>query len=67
MNPPRQGPAPNASVQNALSHLKQAEVALLAVVHAGTYPKNDLLLEAHAFVWEAISTLSKATALTNGS
>jgi hypothetical protein len=67
MNPPRHSPAPNGGVQNALNHLKQAEVALLAVVHAGTHPKNDLLLEAHAFVWEAISTLSKALALTSGS
>jgi hypothetical protein len=49
----------NPSVQPALSRLKQAEVDLLAVVCAESHPDNAVLLEAQAFLWEAISMLSR--------
>ncbi len=54
------GPDPNIGVRKALNHLKQAEAELLAVVRMEDHPKNALLLEAHAFLWEAISTLNRA-------
>jgi len=54
------GPDPNIGVRKALNHMKQAEAELLAVVRMESHSKNALLLEAHAFLWEAISTLSKA-------
>ena len=65
MNAPRQKPAPNPGIEQALSHLKQAEVDLLAVVRTGSHPENARLLEAHAFLWEAISALSKVAAATD--
>lgn len=54
------GPDPNIGIRKVLHHLKQAEAELLAVVRMESHSKNALLLEAHAFLWEAISTLNKA-------
>jgi hypothetical protein len=65
MSAPQQCPAPNPALQNALSHLKQAEVDLMALVRTGTHPDSALLFEVHAFLWEAISALSKAVATSD--
>jgi hypothetical protein len=58
MNALQRTPSPDPAVLRAVGHLRRAEVDLLAVVHAGTHPDNAILLEAHAFLWEAISALS---------
>ncbi|MGA8872644.1 MAG: hypothetical protein WA434_06110 [Candidatus Acidiferrales bacterium] len=60
MDIPQKGPAPNAAVERALDHLKQAEVDLLAAIRPGDHPQNATLLEVHSFLWEAISMLTKA-------
>jgi hypothetical protein len=62
----RQGPNRNLALDRALNNLKQAEVDLLAAIHPGGHPQNDLLLEAHASLWEAFSTLSKAASVKGG-
>jgi hypothetical protein len=59
MDIPQKGPTPNAAVERALDHLKQAEIDLLAAIHPGDHPNNATLLEVHSFLWEAISMLSK--------
>jgi hypothetical protein len=61
---PKQSPAPDHGIEQALSHLKKAEGELLAVVRQDNHPKNALLLEAHALLWETISTLHRASAAT---
>jgi hypothetical protein len=66
MESPQKGPAANAAVDRALDHLKQAEVDLLAAIRPGGHPNNAELLEVHAFLWEAISMLSKITSGRGG-
>jgi hypothetical protein len=65
MTAPRQGLAPDLPVHRALNKLKQAEVDLVAAIGPGSHPKNALLLEAHALLWELISTLSKAASTSD--
>jgi hypothetical protein len=57
----KRGPAPHLALKQALTHLHEAEIEILAAVHEGSHPKKALLLEAHSLVWEAVSTLMKAT------
>jgi hypothetical protein len=57
----RQGPDANDVVFEALQKLRQAEAELLAAMQPGDHPHNVVLLEVHAFLWEAISKLSEIT------
>ncbi|HKV06001.1 MAG TPA: hypothetical protein VJO53_12965 [Candidatus Acidoferrales bacterium] len=61
MTAPLRKPAPKLVLQQALNRLKQSELDVLTVVRTGTHPKNATLVEAHAFLREAISVLSRAT------
>src|SRR5579863_8561503 len=60
MSAPKQVPDPTPAIENVLSHLRQAEADLMALVRTDSHPDNSLLFEVHAFLWEAISTLSRA-------
>jgi len=60
MNAPRERLAWDPSIERVLNRLRQAEVDLLAVVRSESHPKHTQLLEAHAFLRDAISSLSRA-------
>lgn len=65
MKDSQRGPAPHFALKQALTHLHEAEIEILAAVHEGNHPKKALLLEAHSMVWEAVSTLMKAMAASD--
>ena len=66
METPKKSPAPSASVYRALSHLQHAEFELLAAIRPDSHIANADLLEVHAALWDAISTLTKAISRTRG-
>ena len=53
-------------IQQTLRRLKQAEINLLRIVQTNNHSTHGLLLEAHSFIWEAISALEKAGLATAG-
>jgi hypothetical protein len=58
--------SPKSAVERALGHLKQAEADLMAAIGPGDHPDAAALLEVHAFLWEAISTLSQVVSGKRG-
>jgi hypothetical protein len=60
VNNAQRSEVPNPPADRALRHLRQAEVDLLKAVNIRTDPGLGLMLEAHAFIWQAISLLDRA-------
>jgi hypothetical protein len=56
MDTPLETPAPDPMVQRIVDHLRAAQVGLLTA--ADSQANNAILLEAHAFVWQALTALS---------
>jgi hypothetical protein len=52
-------------VERILDHLRAAQVGLLTAADSQT--DNATLLEAHAFVWQALTVLSRPAAADDGS
>jgi hypothetical protein len=66
MDKPQKGPLSDAAIDRALKHLKQAENELVSAIRLREGPPDSKLLEAHAFLWEAISVLSKVASGKKG-
>jgi hypothetical protein len=66
MDTPKKGPATDAAIDRALTHLKHAENELVTAIRLKEEPPDSKLLEAHAFLWEAISVLSKVASGKKG-
>jgi hypothetical protein len=59
MNAPREGLSPDLAVQNAVRHLKDAEVDLLVAVRTGKHPHIAFLVAALALLQEALVMLAR--------
>ncbi len=57
MSAPRRNPTPDPMVQRIADHLRAAQVGLLTA--ADSQVNNATLLEAHSFVFQALSVLSR--------
>ncbi|MGC2331371.1 MAG: hypothetical protein WA581_07955 [Candidatus Acidiferrales bacterium] len=57
---------PNVPIGRALSHLKHAENELVAAIRLSDDHPDVKLLEAHAFLWEAISALQDVLGKKSG-
>jgi hypothetical protein len=65
MKAPRQRPSPEPIVPRVMDHLRAAQVGLLTA--ADSQANNATLLEAHAFVFQAISVLSRVATTDSAS
>jgi hypothetical protein len=65
MDTPLEMPAPEPMVQRIVDHLRAAQVGLLTA--ADSPANNARLLEANAFVWQALTALSRVAAAGSGS
>jgi hypothetical protein len=57
MDTPLETPAPDPMMQRIVDHLTAAQVGLLTT--ADSQADNVTLLEAHVFVWQALTVLSR--------
>jgi hypothetical protein len=65
MGTPLETPAPDPMVQRIVDHLSAAQVGLLTA--ADSQANNATLLEAQAFVLQALTVLSRVAAADRGS
>jgi hypothetical protein len=65
MDTPLETPARDPVLQRIADHLAAAQVGLLTA--ADSQPNAATLLEAHDFVWQALTVLSRAAVADSGS
>jgi hypothetical protein len=65
MDTPLETPVPDPMVQRIVDHLRAAQVGLLTA--ADSQANNATLLEAHEFVWQALTVLSRVATADSGS
>jgi hypothetical protein len=64
MDAPRETPVHDPMLQRIVDHLTAAQVGLLTA--ADSQSNSATLLEAHEFVWQALTVMSRADAAKSG-